>query len=220
MKHSRPIVLTAAGLIGFALLSASQVPAAPPAAETDLAAVRAATEKYRDVQMALAEGYLRDPSDMCVTAPLEGLPAQLGGMGIHYFRPDLLAIAGTAPRVHGNGTHTDFLQPGVLIYEPQADGSLELVAIENLVWAKAWREAGNTAPPVFNGQEYYYMHNNPETQVDEAHGFDPHYELHVWLYRDNPSGMYMQFNPNVTCEYHGKGQSAHAVNQAHATADR
>jgi len=33
--------------------------------------------------------------------------------------------------------------------------------------------------------------------------FAPHYERHVWLYRDNPNGMYAQFNPNVTCEHFG-----------------
>lgn len=181
------------------LASASAVRAAPA---PTLAAIRKAAAKYRDVNVALAEGYIRDPHDLCIVAATEGQPRQLGAMGIHFFRPDLLGITAGEPRVDGNGTHTDFLRPAVLIYEPRADGSLELLAIENLVWAKAWKDAGNTAPPSFLGNDYYYMHDNPATPADEAHGFEPHYELHIWLYRKNPSGMFAQFNPNATCEHH------------------
>ncbi len=168
-----------------------------------LAAVRVATERFRDVRVALKEGYVRDPASMCMTAEMEGMPRQLGGMGIHYFRPDLLGItAPPNPRVSGTGTHTDFRTPGVLIYEPQADGSLRLVAVENLVFERAWRAAGNTAPPQFAGQEYYHMIDNPLTAADEAHGFEPHYELHAWLYRENPNGTFAQFNPRTSCAHH------------------
>jgi hypothetical protein len=172
--------------------------ALPPA---ELNAIRAATEKYRDVKAALADGYIRDPSNMCVTSAMEGAPRQLGAMGVHYFRPDLLGLAGDQPRVHGSGMHMDFLKPAVMIYEPQADGSQKLVAIENLVWAKTWKEAGKTEAPSFHGFDYYYMQDNPLTEADEAHGFEPHYELHFWLYQDNPSGMFSPFNPAVTCEH-------------------
>ncbi|HEX7087540.1 MAG TPA: hypothetical protein VF198_14355 [Vicinamibacterales bacterium] len=164
--------------------------------------MRALTEKYKDVKAAEADGYIRDPLNYCVTSTFEGQPKQLGGMGIHYFRPDVLKITATEPRIDGAGTHTDFLRPGVLIYEPQADGSLALVAIENLVFQKAWHDAGHTAPPEFHGNQYYSMVDNPLTDVDEAHMFQPHYELHLWLYRDNPNGLFAQFNPNVTCEHH------------------
>lgn len=174
--------------------------------DTDLAseleAIRAATAKYRDVDVALAEGYIRDPMDMCVTAAMEGMPGQLGGMGIHFFRPDMLGITGIEPRVAGVGTHIDFRQPAVLIYEPQPDGSLELVAVENVVFAAGWEAAGRSDAPEFMGNQYYYMVNNPLTQADEAHGFEPHYELHMWLYRENPNGLLAQFNPNVTCQHH------------------
>lgn len=178
-----------------------------------LAAVRVATERFRDVRVALKEGYLRDPSSMCMTAEMEGMPRQLGGMGIHYFRPDLLGItAPPNPRVSGTGTHTDFRTPGVLIYEPQADGSLRLVAVENLVFEKAWRAAGNTEPPRYAGQEYYHMIDNPLTAADEAHGFEPHYELHAWLYRENPNGTFAQFNPRTSCAHH-KAPAAHDAHE-------
>src|SRR5919108_1237192 len=87
-------------------------------AEDELAPIRKATARFRDVKVALAEGYVRDPTNMGVTAEMEGQPRQLGAMGIHFFRPDILGITKTSPRVAGTGTHTDFTSPGVLIYEP------------------------------------------------------------------------------------------------------
>ena len=187
----------------LALALAFSTPSKTAPAEPDLAAVRAATSRFQDVKVALAEGYIRDPSDMCDTATNMGRPASLGSMGIHYFRPDLLGIKGPPnPRVNGNGTHTDFTKPSVLIYEPQADGSLALVAVENLVFRLAWREAGHTAPPSFQGVAYDLMEDDPKTKVDEAHMFEPHYDRHVWLFRDNPNGMFAQYNPKVSCAAH------------------
>ena len=165
--------------------------------------VRAATDRFRDVNVAVTEGYLRDPMNLCDDAAMMGRPAELGAMGIHYFRPDLLGItAPPNPRVTGTGTHTDFSQPAILIYEPQADGSLELVAVENLVFIKAWEAAGNTERPTFAGVPFDRMEDDPTTPEDEAHMFEPHYDLHVWLYRENPRGTFAQFNPAVSCRHH------------------
>lgn len=189
----------------FAAMIAGAVSTAAPASTTepDLDAVRAATERFRDVKVALAEGYIRDPMDICETADMMGQSAALGAMGVHYFRPDLLGISGPPnPRVSGTGTYTDFRAPAILIYEPQADGSMELVAVENLVFKEAWEKAGNTAPPSFHGVAYDRMVDDPATALDEAHMFAPHYDRHVWLYRDNPNGVFAPFNPNVTCRYH------------------
>ena len=142
--------------------------------ETDLAPVRAASERFSDVKVALAEGYVPAPGSMCETSAMMGRAGPDIGMGIHYFRPDLLGITTPPnPRVDGNGTHTDFLTPAVLIYEPQADGSLELVAVENLVFKKAWAAAGHKAPPSFMGVPYDEMVDDPSTNADEAHGFEP-----------------------------------------------
>lgn len=173
-----------------------------PALAAELREIHAATARYRDVEAALEDGYIRDPMDMCITPAMEGMPRQLGGMGIHYSRPDLLGITGAEPRVDGVGTNTDFRQPGVLVYEPREDGSLALVAVENLVFRAAWLEAGNEGPPELLGNQYYELADNPSTRADEAHGFMPHYELHMWLYRENPHGLFAQFNPNVTCNHH------------------
>lgn len=184
-----------------AATEAAPAAAEEPAEAPEIAALRPIAERYADVAVALADGYIPDPSGMCVTAAMEGLPPEAGGMGIHYLRPDLLGITATAPRVAGTGTHTDFSQPGILIYEPQADGSLQLVAIENLVWAAGMQAAGVTETPSFLGNEYVHMLDDPATEADEAHGFEEHYELHVWIPRENPTGMFTPFNPAVTCDH-------------------
>ena len=185
---------------------------APNEGEPTLAEVRKATERFRDVDVALAEGYIRDPGNVCDAAEMMGKPASLGAMGIHFFRPDLLGItAPPSPRVDGTGTHTDFLKPSILIYEPQADGSLALVAVENLVFRKAWLAAGNKELPSFQGVAYDTMADDPGTAIDEAHMFEPHYDRHVWIYRENPNGVFAQFNPNVSCQHHRGGSHQHAA---------
>ena len=183
----------------FALALVFGMPAL--AEDVDLDQLRISLEKYRDVNVALADGYF-SPDNHCVSAAGEGLPPELGAMGIHYIHPELLQITATEPRVDGTGTHTDWSRPAILIYEPQADGTLELVAVENLVFEAAWLAAGNTAAPVLNGRSWDHMADYPETPGDEAHGFTPHLDQHVWLWRENPSGILMPFNPAVTCEHH------------------
>jgi hypothetical protein len=188
-------------LIATALVVAPA--AAMPGEEPDLDTVRAAAERFRDVKVALAEGYVRDPMNVCVTAEEMGQPASDGAMGVHYFRSDLLGISAPPnPRVDGTGTHMDFLKPSILIYEPQADGSMALVAVENLVFARAWEAAGNKTPPSFHGVAFEHMADDPATALDEAHMFEPHFDRHIWLFRDNPNGVFAPFNPAVTCTHH------------------
>lgn len=172
--------------------------------EPSLDEVRAIATKYRDVNVAKAEGYTTD--NKCVTAEMLGHAAAQGTMGLHYVRRDMLGLPPKpAPpgggRVSGAGTHTDFRQPAMLVYEPQADGSLQLVAVENLVFAAAWH-AKSGAPPSFHGHAYPLLKDDPRTTVDEAHGWEPHYEQHLWVFRSNPNGPYAPFNPQVSCKYH------------------
>lgn len=179
------------------------IPTAAIAQIEDLEAIRAATEKYQDVNVALADGFIPDPSGACVSAAHEGLPAEWGAMGIHYLHPGRLGITQTEPEVDGNGTHTDFVEPAILLYEPQEDGSLVLVGLENLVWQEAWQAAGNEGPPTFRGRPWDAMADDPATDQHEAHGFMPHFDQHVWLFREAPEGGEMlPFNPNVSCEHH------------------
>ena len=182
--------------------------------EPALDEVRSIAEKYRDVNVAKAEGYTTD--NKCVTAEMLGQPAELGAMGLHYVRRDMLGLPPKpsppgSGRVHGIGTHTDFRQPAMLVYEPQADGSMQLVAVENLVFAAAWHQE-NKPPPTFHGRTYQLLSDDPATKVDEAHGWEPHYEQHLWVYRDNPNGAYSPFSPAVTCKYHKQSNPAsHAM---------
>lgn len=226
---SRRVFILAASALAFATATAAlasvftpgeaariDASSSPLPGEPSLVEMRRATEKYRDVKVALGEGYIRDPSGMCETADMMGLPRDKGAMGVHYFRPDMLGItAPPNPRVDGNGTHTDFRKPAILLYEPQADGSLALVGVENLVFAKAWKDAGNAAPPAFHGVAYDTMIDDPATALDEAHNFAPHHDRHVWLYRENPNGVFAPFNPRVTCKHHHGPHAAghHAVRQ-------
>jgi hypothetical protein len=217
MTVSALAILTATVALGSVFMPGEtariDASSSPRPGEPSLAEVRSATERFRDIKVALAEGYIRDPANMCETADMMGLPPEQGAMGIHYFRPDMLGItAPPNPRVNGSGTHTDFRKPAVLLYEPQADGSLALIGVENLVFAKAWKEVGHAAPPTFHGVAYDTMIDDPATPLDEAHNFEPHHDRHVWLYRENPNGVFTPFNPRVTCKHH----HAHAHHEHHA----
>ena len=126
-------------------------------------------------------------------------------MGYHYVKPDLLGL--TAPiggRVNGTGTYTGVNPPAILLYmdDANAEGGKRLVGIELLVFAEAWH-ASNKQPPKYRGREYDYMADNPATPQDEAHGFMPHYDLHIWLFEHNPSGLYTQWNPALSCSTAG-----------------
>ena len=63
-------------------------------------------------------------------------------------------------------------------------------------------------PPTFHGRDWPLLRDDPATKVDEAHGWEPHYEQHLWVFRDNPNGAYSPFNPNVTCRHHEAAQAA------------
>lgn len=102
--------------------------------------------------------------------------SELGGMGYHYANPEYL-----------NDT-INLLEPEVLVYEPKPNGELRLVAIEYIIPEDEWIE---TDPPSLFGQDFSLNENAPE----------PFYALHVWIWRNNPNGMFFDWNPKVSCEY-------------------
>lgn len=182
----------------------------PPADTTDSqasaeemawATIDAAVERYADATAAVADGFIRDPAGHCVTADMVGLPAADGAMGVHYLHPARLGLDPESVPVNGSDGVVDWGQPEVLVYEPQPDGSERLVAVEYLVFQAPWREAGHASPPNFFGEPFVAMADDPSTEADEAHGFEAHYELHIWVPRDNPTGRFAEFNPAVTCEH-------------------
>lgn len=101
--------------------------------------------------------------------------SELGAMGYHYGNLEYLA----------NG-QVDLLKPEALMYKPGPGGHYRLVGMEYIVPVAAWE--GETKPTLL-GQEYH---------LNEALGL---YTLHIWLWRNNPAGMFASWNPEVSCEY-------------------
>jgi hypothetical protein len=135
--------------------------------------VRIATAAFRDVAAALAAGY--SSAGSCVSGPQEG------AMGIHFPNGALV----------GDG-ELDAQHPEILIYE-QRKGRLRLLGVEFLVIAEQWH-ASNEGPPVLMGQHFHYV-GSPN-----RYGLPAFYELHVWAWRDNPHGTFVDWNPAVSCE--------------------
>jgi hypothetical protein len=136
--------------------------------------VREGTKQYIDVNNAVAAGY--GPFLGCVAG------TDHGAMGIHYVNGTLL----------GNLT-LDPSQPEALIYEP-SNGKLTLVGVEFILDSATWLAANNNTPPVLNGQVFNF--------VDAPNRFNipSFFELHVWAWRDNPQGAYVDWNNHVTCD--------------------
>lgn len=135
--------------------------------------VRAATADFRDVRFAEAAGYAS--ADSCVSGPEEG------AMGIHFANGALV----------GDGV-LDASKPELLVYE-QRGSRLRLLGVEYLVFAEAWHKH-TAAPPVLMGQQFHYV------GAPNRYGGPAFYELHVWAWKDNPNGMFVDWNPNVSCE--------------------
>jgi len=168
------------GALVMALVATLSLPAlALAGTEDDLAAAEAGTEAFTDPAAAEAAGYGLPPE-----GPLHECIASLddtGAMGLHYINGDLVG-----------DTVLDAAAPEALVYEPAADGSLELVALEYVVFAEAWDAENDTAPMLFG--EMFML-------VDEPNRYElpAFYALHAWIWKDNPSGTFASFNPDVTC---------------------
>ena len=162
------------GLAAVSLASCSSAGMSHDASRAPLAEeVRRATQRYQDVTAATAAGYALFLG--CVSSP------QGGAMGIHYVNGDLV----------GDGK-LDASRPEALIYEPKG-GKLELVGVEYIVIAAAW-DAANKTPPTLMGQLF---HHNPSPN---RYGIPAFYALHVWAWRHNPHGTFVDWNPRVSCD--------------------
>lgn len=135
--------------------------------------LRDATKAFQQVGAATAAGYA--PAGPCVGSPA-------GAMGIHYVNNAL--VDGTVDPRH----------PEALLYLPTASGGRELLGAEFVVAADAW-DGAHTTPPTFAGQTFD-DHRAPAAR----HGLPfAHYDLHAWVWKTNPSGMFAPFNPSVAC---------------------
>ncbi len=149
-------------------------------------AVRAATQRYQKLSAATAAGYVV-PATACVSGP------DHGAMGIHYANPAII----------GSGV-LDLTQPAVLIYEPQSDGTLQLVGVEYVLPLGLWingtsdRDPNNppdagAVMPYMDGQQMNYQPQPNRFGVANS------FYLHLWAWRYNPKGLFSDWNPNVTC---------------------
>jgi hypothetical protein len=192
MKMLRSIAF--AGLVLGAPLfaSAEDFPAEKNApAESDYysplaSAVRAATQRYQKISAATAAGYVV-PATACVSG------SDHGAMGIHYANPAII----------GSGV-LDLTQPAILIYEPQSDGSLQLVGVEYVLPLGLWTNGDasrdpNTPPP--QGAAMPYMDGQQMNYLEQPnrYGQGNSFYLHLWAWRYNPKGLFSDWNPNVTC---------------------
>ena len=181
MSIARSVVFTLALTFPFAAASTAHMDARSPqhdehgSAGSDLIQkVRAATESFRDVRNVPA-GYGAVLG--CVTGP------EQGAMGVHFVNSSLLGDA----RVEAS-------QPEALICEYK-DGMARLVGVEYIVLYDLWHQTH--APqdtPVLEGQLLHY-NDSPN-----RFGLPAFYELHVWAWRDNPLGAFVDWNTRVSCE--------------------
>ena len=155
-------------------------------ARQQLAELRSLTAIYHDFANAAADGWVPTDPNPC----LQG-PAGEGDMGYHYinFNPETPNFILTT---FGNAPNLDPRYPNVLVYEPQQDGQQRLVAVEYVIPFEVWPD--DAEPPVLFGQEFH--------QLYETNGITYNlWELHVWVWRNNPSGMFHEWNPKVSCQY-------------------
>jgi hypothetical protein len=143
--------------------------------------VRDATRQFINVNAAENAGY--HPGFGCVSGP------DHGAMGVHYINGGLL-----------NG-EVNATTPQALIYEPLDGGRKRLVGVEFIVDAKTWwdkqKEQGvqNPAPPQLYEQLFQLIPS------PNRYGLDTFFELHVWAWKDNPNGAFVDWNNNVNCNH-------------------
>ena len=154
--------------------------------------VRAALDKYQDPILAVHDGYFSTLA--CVQYPAAGGPGQMpyqpGGMGVHFLNVGLI------------GPTLDPLHPQVLLYESAGD-KLRLVAAE---WFVPLSAPVTARPQLFGHQFDGPMEGHHPIMPEMMH----HYDLHVWLWKKNPTGMFSPTNPTVKCAKPGYSLSEQA----------
>jgi hypothetical protein len=140
-----------------------------------LRSVRQATERFRDVRVAESEGYRLEFG--CVSGD------DFGAMGLHYVNDTLV----------GNGI-VDVNRPQIVLYEAQPDGSVKLTGADYLVIASSWDEKHPGTPPQLMGQIFHYF------ESPNRFGLPAFYTLHVWAWKENPKGAFVNWHPNVSCQ--------------------
>jgi len=136
--------------------------------------VRESTERFQDVSVAEAEGYALQFG--CVSG------SDIGAMGLHFVKGSLVGDDVLDPT-----------RPEILIYEPTSNGRLRLTGADFLVLADVWN-AKHPAPPELMGQ-LLHLFESPN-----RFGLPAFYTLHVWAWKENPNGTFVNWHPNVSCD--------------------
>src|SRR4051794_24084025 len=136
--------------------------------------VRDATERFKNVSAAIAEGYHLQFG--CVSG------SDSGAMGLHYVNGDLVAKGILDPT-----------RPQIIIYEAMPDGSKKLIGADFLVIADSWN-ATHSGTPELMGQLFHLF------DAPNRFGLPAFYTLHVWAWKDNPNGAFVNWHPQVSCE--------------------
>ena len=136
--------------------------------------VKDSTERFKDVTVAEGEGYALQFG--CVSGP------DAGAMGLHFINGALV----------GSGV-VDATRPQAVIYEQLPNGHLNLIGADYLVVADQWN-AKHQSPPELMGQLFHLF------DAPNRFGLPAFYTLHVWAWKDNPNGAFVNWHPNVSCE--------------------
>src|SRR6478672_12147823 len=143
--------------------------------ETQLARLRAVTARFHSIDTAKQAGYSTQITPCWAHH-------SAGGMGYHFGNTNLFDAT------------VDLLNPETVIYEPQAGGHMRRVGMEYIVPLDAWAAAKhdlndpNDVPQLL-GQRF------------TRHSFLPIFKLHIWLWQNNPSGTFADWNPKVSCQH-------------------
>ena len=141
--------------------------------------VREATERFQDVEVAKAAGYQLQFG--CVSGP------DSGAMGMHFVNGPLVMDGEIDPS-----------RPEIVIYEPKPNGKLKLIGADFLVLADAWN-AKHSSPPELKGQLFHLF------EAPNRFGLPAFYTLHVWAWKDNPTGTFVNWHSKVSCDAFGGG---------------
>jgi hypothetical protein len=143
--------------------------------------VRQVTEKYKSVAMAENDGYHLIFG--CVS------DEDSGAMGLHFVNLGLYA--------HADGTFDDVIdpyQPEIILYEPTPWGP-KLTGADYIVDAETWNKTHAQAPEL-DGQIFHFF------DAPNRFGLRPFYTLHVWAWKDSPTGTFVNWNKDVRCDAH------------------
>jgi hypothetical protein len=136
--------------------------------------VRESTARFQEVSVAEADGY--GLLFGCVSG------SDAGAMGLHFVKGDLVGDDVLDPT-----------NPEILIYEPTPSGRLKLIGADYLVFAETWHKTHGAATPELMGQ-LLHLFESPN-----RFGLPAFYTLHVWAWKDNPNGAFVNWHPNVSC---------------------